>query len=141
MGRSIKNYQNFSKILSSLQPRRQNFIKTVTWTKIFARIVIFVQKCHFLGQKRGNFPPNFRRLWRRKCVVVVNFFADFGDQPPPLGPAPLRQHLWICQSPLCYRRIEKFKNTALFMKFKFLRSYQRVKAVRTVLLIFLHFLA
>ena len=61
---------------------------TVTWTKIFARIVIFVQKCHFLGQKRGNFPPNFRRLWRRKCVVVVNFFADFGGLAPPWGLPP-----------------------------------------------------
>ena len=59
MGRSIKNYQNFSKILSSLQPRRQKFIKTVTWTKIFAKIVIFVQKCHFLGQKRAIFPQIF----------------------------------------------------------------------------------
>ena len=74
-----KKFELFSKILSSLQPRGRKFIKNVTWTKIFAKIVIFVQKCHFLGQKRGNFPPNFRRLWRRKCVVVVNFFADFGD--------------------------------------------------------------
>ena len=29
------------------------------------------------GPKKGNFPPNFWRLRRRKSAVVVNFFANF----------------------------------------------------------------
>ena len=54
-----QKFEFFSKILSSLQPRGRKFIKTVTLTKIFAKIVIFVQKCHFLGQKQPIFPQIF----------------------------------------------------------------------------------
>ena len=40
------------------------------------------------GPKIGNFPPNFRRLRRRKCAVVVNFFTDFVGLGPPLEASP-----------------------------------------------------
>merc|ERR1712148_18763 len=57
----------FSNILSSLQPRGRKFIKTVTLTKIFAKNVIFVQKCHFLAKfsapKMRGCSQFYRRFW------------------------------------------------------------------------------
>ena len=82
-----QKFEFFSKIMSSLQPRGRKLIKTVTLTRIFAKNVIFVQKCHFLGKKR-QFSTKFPAPSAPKMRGCSQFFRRFCGIRPPLRPAP-----------------------------------------------------